>query len=78
MLELLGSLNALEIKVLIFGVNQHGKKETSWENVDSSVKNLGLKCGQGNLGLGGRKLQKNQWKMRKEKVPAVPMQFCCT
>lgn len=61
----------------VFVVHQHGKKETSWENVEISVKNLGLKCDQGSLGLGG-KLQKNQWKMRKVKVPTIHTQFCCT
>lgn len=40
-------------------VHQHGKKETSWENVGISVKNLGLKCDQGHLGLEGETAKKS-------------------
>lgn len=40
-------------------MHQHRKKETSWENVDISVKNLGLKCDQGNLGLRGETAKKS-------------------
>lgn len=48
-------------------VHQHGKKETSWENIEISVKNL---SDQGNLGLG--ETAKKLWKMRKGKS------FCCS
>lgn len=71
MLGLLGSSNALEKKVLIFGSASAQEEENFLENGEISIKNLALKYDQGDLGLGG-KLQKNSVENEAEKS------FCCS